>query len=60
MTSVNTFGLLEGTFALGICLMLTGSAMVCVMTHFDFVCLPVDFRAVFIKPDKPKDDILLA
>jgi hypothetical protein len=60
MTSANAFGLLEGTFAFSICLMLTGSAMVWAMTHFDFICLPVDFRVVFMKPGKPKDDILLA
>jgi hypothetical protein len=60
MTSTNTFSLLEGTFAFSICLMLAGSAMVWAMTHFDFVRLPVDFRVVFVKPGKPKDDILFA
>jgi hypothetical protein len=40
--------------------MLTGLAMVWATTHFDFICLPVDFRVVFTKPGQPKDDILLA
>jgi hypothetical protein len=60
MTGANAFGLLEGTLAFSIRLMLTGSAVVWAMTHFDFVHLPVDFRVVFVKPGKPKDDILLA
>jgi hypothetical protein len=57
---MNTFSLLEGTFAFGICLMLAGSAIVWATTHFDFVCLLVDFEVVFMKPGKPEDDILLA
>jgi hypothetical protein len=57
---MNTFSLVEGTFAFGICLMLAGSAMVWAMTYFDFVHLPVDFRVVFMKPGKPEDDILFA
>jgi hypothetical protein len=60
MTSMNTFSLLEGTFAFGICLMLAGSAIVWATTHFDFVRLLVDFEVVFMKPGKPEDDILLA
>jgi hypothetical protein len=57
---VNTFGFLEGTFAFGICLVLTGLAVVWATTHFDFVCLPVDFGVVFMKPGQLEDDILLA
>jgi hypothetical protein len=60
MTSANTFGLLEGVFAFGIHLMLTGLAVVWATIHFDFVHLPVNLGVVFVKSGKPQDDILLA
>jgi hypothetical protein len=60
MTGANTFSLLEGTLVFGIRLVLTGLVMVWATTHFDFICLLVDFGVVFMKPRLPEDNILLA
>jgi hypothetical protein len=60
MTCANTFRFFERCFSFGIRLVLTGAAVVWAMTHLDFVCLPVNFGVMFVKPVKSENDVLLA
>jgi hypothetical protein len=60
MTCVNAFSFLEHHFSFNVCLVQAGVAVVWAMTHLDFVCLPIDFGVVFVKPIESENNVLLA